>query len=382
MNDEHQDSANLPPEPSGPTTSERLLSLLKRLWILLVSGGQILRKLAQSDDDASPTDDLKAAFAGLPLRRLAWSGLGLLVAAYLLSGIYIVEPGQAGVVRRFGAVVQPRALEGLNYALPRPFDQVDIVNISQVRREVVGVLAPDEDHDHPEPASKLQVLSGDTNIIDFEVVVQYQINRPTDFLFNIDEPAYQLVRDVTRQAVIQQVGSLPVDNILTTERQRVQDLIRVEVQARLDNYQSGLTVLNVNLQKAFPPDEVADAFVAVSSAREDKERTINQAQGYANSLLPEARGQAQRILAEAEAYRTEEVNRAQGEGQAFEAVQAEFETNSLIYGQDITLYRLYLETMETILPRVGVYVVNPDQDGEVTLRLVNGNRQLTNFNQR
>lgn len=385
MDDQYRDPRSPATEqlPSGAGSDEATEGLL---WASLLGGGlawlmgsiRQLYRLALSGDGAAPGDDLKAALVGLRLRRLVWGGLGLAVAIYLLSGIYVVKPGEAGVVRRFGAVVQPRAPEGLNYALPRPIDQVDIVNVSQVRREVVGVLEAEEDHDHPEPPSKLQVLSGDTNIVDFEVVVQYQINQPVDFLFNIDEPVYQLVRDVARDAVVQLAGGLPVDNILTTDRQRLQEIIRAQIQATLDSYQSGLLVVNVNLQKAFPPDEVADAFVAVSSAREDRERAINEAQGYANSLIPEARGQAQRTLAEANAYRSETVNRAGGAAQAFQDVLAEFKTNSQIYGEDITLYRLYLETMEQILPRLGVYVVNPGQDGPVTLRLVNGNGRSSN----
>ncbi|MCL4294366.1 MAG: FtsH protease activity modulator HflK [Anaerolineae bacterium] len=385
MDDKHQDQTppvtDQPPPSAGsdnPTGEQPLLNRLSHGLMRLRAAGWRLIRLALSGDGASPTDDFKAALAGLPLRRLAWAGLGLALGVYLLSGIYVVKPGEAGVVRRFGAVIQPRAPEGLNYALPRPFDQVDIVNVSQVRREVVGVLEPEEDHDHPEPPSKLQVLSGDTNIVDFEVVVQYQVNQPADFLFNIDEPVYQLVRDVTRDAVVQLAGRLPVDNILTTDRQRLQEIIRDQIQTSLDSYQSGLVVVNVNLQKAFPPDEVADAFVAVSSAREDRERAINEAQGYANSLLPEARGQAQRVIASANAYRSETVNRAKGAAQAFQTVLAEFEANSRIYGQDITLYRLYLETMEAILPRLGVYVVNPGQEGTVTLRLVNGSGRSGN----
>lgn len=376
--DEHQEQIDRPGSSGpisadmvGPGAGPKPAEQVKLLLGLLATGVRRWRASLPAGDGASTAEDLRAAFAGLPLPRLLWGALGLALVIYLLSNVYVVKPGEVGVVRRFGAVVQPRAPEGLNYALPRPFDRVDIVNVSQVRREVVGVLNANEDHDHPEPPAKLQVLSGDTNIIDFEVVVQYQISNPADFLFNVKEPAYHLMRNVVRHTVIQLAGNVPVDNILTKDRQRLQEVIRSEAQAILDSYKSGLTIVNVNLQKAFPPDEVADAFVAVSSAREDKERAINEAQGYANSLLPEARGQAQQIIAQADAYRSEAVNRARGAAQAFEAMLVEFKTNSEIYGKDVTLYRLYLETMETVLPKVGVYVVNTKNGGPVTLRLMN-----------
>jgi membrane protease subunit HflK len=168
------------------------------------------------------------------------------------------------------------------------------------------------------------------------------------------------------------VAGLPVDDILTTERQRLQDAIRVDAQRRLDAYNSGLSIVSINLQKAYPPDEVADAFRDVASAGEDKAKATNEAQGHANSIVPEARGQAQKILAEANAYAAQVVNASQGAAQAFESVLAEYQTNSKIYGKPITLYRYYLETMEQILPRVRVYVVNNADGEQVNLRLIDG----------
>lgn len=320
-------------------------------------------------DGESPLADLRAAFGHLKWNRVLWGLIGLAIAGYLATGVYIVAPGEAAVVRRFGAIVEPRAEPGAHYRLPWPIDRVDLVNVGDVRREVVGVAEPEEGHEHPEPPSILQVLSGDTNVIDVEIVVQYQVRDPAAYLVNVQYAPYRMVRDAVRQAVTGLVNQLPVDDILTSERQALQDAIRVETQKRLDDYNSGLVVVGLNLQKAFPPDEVAAAFTDVNSAREDKARAINEATGYANSLLPEARGQADGILAQAQAYRSDALAQANGAAQAFESVLAEYQTNSRIYGEDVTRYRLYLETLEKILPRVQVYTVDTANGGAVSLRL-------------
>lgn len=320
-------------------------------------------------DGESPLADLRAAFGHLKWNRVLWGLIALAIAGYLATGVYFVAPGEAAVVRRFGAVVAPRVEPGAHYRLPWPIDRVNIVNVGDVRREVVGVAAPEEGHDHPEPPSKLQVLSGDTNVIDVELVVQYQVRDPAAYLVNVQYAPYRLVRDAVRQSVTQLVSQLPVDDILTTERQALQDAIRADTQQRLDGYNSGLVIVGLNLQKAFPPDEVAAAFTDVNSAREDKARAVNEATGYANSLIPEARGQAEKIRADAEAYRSNALGQATGAAQAFESVLAEYQTNSKIYGEDVTRYRLYLETLEKILPRVQVYTVDTANGSSANLRL-------------
>jgi len=336
---------------------DRARQIFTRLGRILVGDGE------------SPLADLRGAFGHLKPRRILWSLAGLAVVGYLATGIYVIAPGEAGVVRRFGAVIEPRAAPGLHYRLPWPVDRVDIVNVSEARRETVGVVEPEEGHEHPEPLSKLQVLSGDTNVIDVEIVVQYQVRDPAAYLINVQYAPYRLVRDAVRQAVTALVSQQRVDDILTTERQALQDAIRAETQKRLDEYNSGLVIVGLNLQKAYPPDEVAAAFTDVNSAREDKARAINEATGFVNSLLPEARAQATTLLGEAQAYRSNILAQANGAAQAFEAVLAEYQTNSKIYGEGVTRYRLYLETIEKILPRVQVYTVDMVDGGEVNLRL-------------
>ena len=321
-------------------------------------------------------DDVRAAFGHLNPRRLGLALIGLVVLGYLLSGIYTVRPGEVAVVRRFGRVVGPVVAEGLHYRLPWPLEREDIVNISEVRRESVGLTQAEPEHPlHRESPGKLQLLSGDTNILDYEAIVQYRISDPAAYLLNVNYPSYQLVRDAVRAAVARLSSATAVDAILTTERQGLQNAIRQQAQVLLDAYGSGVAVVSISLQKAYPPDEVAEAFRDVASAREDKSRAINEAEGYRNSVIPEARGQANRLLAEATSYARSQLDQSTGAAQGFRAILAQYRTNSKIYGEDVTRFRLYLETMEKILPRVQVYVV---QRGErVNLRLLNGTRLVT-----
>lgn len=351
-----------PPEPEPQAFNwrnqlQRIRQSVIRLFSIILGDGE------------SPLADLRAAFGHLKPRRLLVGFLLFVLLGYLLTGVYIVTPGEAAVVRRFGAIIQPNVTPGLHYRLPWPIDRVDIINVSEVRREVVGALQPEPEHAHPEPPARLQVLSGDTNVIDVEIIVQYQVNDPAAYLVNVQYAPYRLVRDAVRQAVTSVMSQETVDEILTTQRQSLQNLIRTETQQRLDDYGSGLVIVGINLQKAFPPDEVAEAFVDVSSARDDRGRAINDANGYANSIIPQARGDAQRIIADAQAYRSDLIAQANGDSETFSLLLAEYDENSRIYGEEVTRYRLYLETMEIILPRVQIYVVNTGTNGAISLRL-------------
>lgn len=338
-----------------------------------VSQWRKLRNLFRSERPAW-IGDLTGSLRDFPVRRLLFALVVLLVGIYALSGIYVVNPGEAAVVRRFGLVIQSRVGEGLHYRLPWPVDQVDVVNIATVRRESVGLTEPPgEGHIHDEPMAQFRALTGDTNIIDVEVIIQYQVRDPANYLFNVDFPPHRLIREAVRGSVTNLIAGLPVDQILTTERQRLQDAIRVDAQERLDAYESGLDIVNVNLQKAYPPDEVAEAFRDVASASEDKAKAINEAQGHANSVVPEARGDAQKILADGNAYAAQVVNSANGAAQAFDSVLAEYEASSQTYGQDVTLYRYYLESIEKILSKARVYVV--DGNG-VNLRLLEDSQKF------
>lgn len=327
----------------------------------------LARSLAESGRFA--VADLKVSLAHLRPGPLLLGAVTLIGVGYALTGVYSVAPGEAAVVRRFGEIIQPSVEPGLHYRFPWPVDRVDIVDVTSVRREQVGISVPEEEHVHPEPPTKLQTLSGDTNVVDVEVIVQYQVGVPADYITNVEYAPYRIVRDALRASVTRLVTRLPVDALLTSGRQSLQRAIREETQSRLDQYRTGLVIVGVDLQKAFPPANVADAFTAVNTAREEKARLINEARGYANSRLPEARGQAQQVRAEASAYRSQILASASGTARAFDLLWDEYRKNAEAYGEDITRYRMYLESIERIMPRVQVYALDNAKGGTFNLRL-------------
>lgn len=174
------ENAAPPPPPSGRPRADRWRDIAERARSALVGLARWF-----TDDDESPLADLRTALGHVRPALVLWGVGALGLLGYLSTGVYSVTPGEAAVVRRFGSVIEPRVEPGLHYRLPWPIDRVDIVNVSNVRREQVGMLTPEEEHAHPEPPSRLQALSGDTNVVDVEVIVQYQVRDPADYLFNV-----------------------------------------------------------------------------------------------------------------------------------------------------------------------------------------------------
>ncbi|AEV30563.1 FtsH protease activity modulator HflK [Sphaerochaeta pleomorpha] len=382
MNDRHSKNDSSPEfeadskqvaEDMNANKSEPVLNRLRQ--VIHRVRGMVRKGFESQEDGLSPLDDVKSAFKHLDLRFIVMAAILLIILVYILSGVYTVQPGEIGVVQRFGRVIATNVPAGLHYRLPWPIESETVVNIAQVRRESVGVSESEEHPLHLDGPRKLQVLSGDTNIIDFEVIVQYQINDPVAYLFNIDYPAYQLVRDSVRSAVAGLSGRSAVDDILTTARQQLQNDVRDKAQSVLDGYDSGIRIISTSFQKAYPPEVVADAFRDVSSAREDKDKMVNDAEGYRNSVVPQARGEAKSILSQAKSAAQAQKDKAAGAAQSFNAVLAQYRTNSKIFGEDVTKFRLYLEKMEKVLPKVNTYVVPPSE--KIDLRILNGSRTST-----
>ena len=321
------------------------------------------------DEGNSARRDLREAFSHINSRKVLWGFAGLAGSFYMLSGVYTVQPGEVAVVRTLGKVSSAAVAEGLHYRLPWPLGKEDVVNIAEVRRETIGLELEEPDHpNHPDGPGKIQVLSGDTNIVDYVVVIQYKVKDPVAYLFSSNTAQYQLVRDSIRASVTKLSASIPVDDILVAKRQAMLEALKSDMQVLLETYKSGIQVVSVNFQKAYPPDDVADAFQDVQSAKEDKEKAINQALGYQNSVLPEARGQASRIKAEADAFAQTAVDSARGAASSFEGLLVQYRKDNRIYGEDVTRFRLYLETMERIMKRVKTYVV--EKGGKADLRML------------
>jgi modulator of FtsH protease HflK len=259
---------------------------------------------------------------------------GLVLLAVVVAGVYSVGPGEQGVVRRFGREHRTVA-PGLHYALPL-VEHVDVVNIEEVRRIEVGFNGENTINE------EALMLTGDENIVEVQMVVQYRVADPTRFLFRLREPEASL-RVAAEVALRSVVGRTSIDDVMTTGRGSVQQATREVLQALMDDYESGIEITEVKLDAVDAPDEVKDAFNAVTRAREDKEKLVNEARGYQEDKVPRARGDAQGIVRAAEAYKEQRVLRAEGDANKFNATLAEYEK-----ARGVTRQRLYLETMERV----------------------------------
>lgn len=280
---------------------------------------------------------------------------GLLVAVALglwaLTGIYLVDEGSRGVVTRFGAYADT-TLPGLHWHYPAPIEKVEVVNIEQQRFLEIGYRSGGRQQSQGSVPKEAMMLTQDENIIDIRLAVQYQIKDAQAYLFNVADP------DVTLKQVIESaqravIGKNTMDFVLTEGRSNIADEIKAEIQQTLDEYQTGISVSNVNLVDAQPPDEVQNAFEDAIKAREDEQRLKNEAEAYANEVVPKARGAAARLLEESEAYKQKAIARAEGEASRFLQLLAEYEKSP-----DVTRERLYLDAMQEVLGQTGAVVVD------------------------
>lgn len=259
----------------------------------------------------------------------------ILVVFALYDMIYFIDQQERGVVLRFGSyhkTWQP----GLNIRLPRPIEDVKIVNVGRVR------TIP----------HKATMLTQDENIVDVEVAVQWRIKDPAQYLFNVYDPNRTL-EQVTESAVREVVGKSKLDFVLTQGRSEIAQKQLEVIQQTLDEYKTGILVLTVEMQPAKPPDEVKAAFDDAIKAREDEQRTVNQAEAYRNDIIPKARGAAARIREEANAYKATVIARAEGEASRFDQMLAEYER-----APDVTRQRLYLDAIESVLSKTSKVLVD------------------------
>ena len=287
-----------------------------------------------------------------PVRRSVrrWLGLALLVliAVYGVAGFYVVDTDEQAVVRRFGAIAA-RVGPGMHYRLPWPVDQVDIVKTTSVMKTGVGFrLAAGEQ------VVGMELLTGDTNILNVALVLQYVIRSPADFLFRIEDPD-TLIGNLAETVLTETVIGTAVDDVLTTGRLALQERVKTETQAMLDRYRSGIQITSSNIMTITLDPSVASAFQDVTDAMADRERSRNEARMYANNLIPKARGEATVVVSEARAYKQQRISAAAGNTDRFLAVLEEYQK-----APEITRSRLYLEAMERILPKVKLYVVDSE----------------------
>ncbi|MBA3062274.1 MAG: FtsH protease activity modulator HflK [Atribacteria sp.] len=276
-----------------------------------------------------------------------------MIALYLASGIFVVATDEQGVVRRFGKFVRIES-PGLNYHLPYPIETVVTPAVTRVKRVEIGfrTISSGPPARYQKFPAEALMLTGDENIVSAEAIVQYKIKDPVSYLFNIILPE-ETVKSAAEAALRQVIGERKIDEALTIGKYEIQEETKKLLQDLLDSYESGIFVVAVQLQDVNPPKEVQDAFKDVASAKEDKSKYINEAQGYKNDLIPKARGEAVKMTKEAEGYKIERIKKAEGDVAKFNSILTEYKK-----GEYITQARLYLETMEEILPNMNKVIVD------------------------
>lgn len=266
-----------------------------------------------------------------------------LVFVYLMTGIYQVDPSQVALVKTFGKYSYTSG-PGIHFHAPYPFQTHVIIDVQTIRKQEIGfrTIRPGQYTTKKEEAL---ILTGDGNIVSVEAVVQFRVNDPVKLVFRVEKPE-ELVKFTTESALRERIAKRTVDEILTAERDRVAYEVQQMVQQLLDEYDVGITVLNVLLQEVVPPQPVIAAFDDVNNAKQDKERYINEALRYANNLIPSVEGEARKIILEAEAYAQQKILQAIGETQRFLSILKEYKS-----APKITETRLRIETLEEVLPK-------------------------------
>ena len=278
---------------------------------------------------------------------------GIAFVVWLFSGIYIVDAGTRGVIMRFGAYTEA-TMPGPHWHIPYPIEQVEIVNVEQRRFVEIGYRSGTGGQAGLTVDRESLMLTKDENIVSVQLAVQYQIDDPRKYLFNVRQPD-AVLKQVAESAVREVIGKSEMDFVLKEGRAEVVSRVKTAMQDILDKYDSGIRVSDVNMQDAQPPEEVQGAFSDAIKAREDKERLKNEAETYANEVIPKARGRAARQTQEAQAYKESLIAKAQGEASRFTALLKEYKK-----APEVTRERLYLETMETVLNRTNKVIVDSD----------------------
>ncbi|HIE07300.1 MAG TPA: FtsH protease activity modulator HflK [Desulfarculaceae bacterium] len=278
----------------------------------------------------------------------------ILLVGWLATGFYIVAPDELGVVKRFGEAIY-KTESGPHWHLPKPIETVLKPKVTQVKRLEIGFRTVSAG-----PPARYQLvpresmmLTGDENIVNAQFIVQYRIDDPIAYLFNINNQT-ETVRVATEAAMREVIGKNNIDTVLTTGKNKVQQDCERRLQEILNSYKSGVTIVAVQLQDVHPPKQVIQSFQDVASAKENKIRMINEAEGYSNEILPKAHGKAAQMTNQAQAYKAELVNQATGEANRFLANLKAYKV-----APDITRTRMKLEMMEGVLGDIDKIIIDP-----------------------
>ncbi len=297
---------------------------------------------------------------GLPKKGVFSYIIILAIIVWLATGIFIIDPEEQGVIKRFGEVTEVVG-PGPHYHLPTPIETVQIAPVTAVRRLEIGFrtiqLGPPAKYRRVLKESLM--LTGDENIIDVQFIVQYRISDLENYLYSLTNPDVT-VRSAAESAMREVIGDSSVTEALTVGKGIIEDTTALLLQQTMNSYKGGIKIENVKLQDVHPPDAVKEAFKDVVSAREDREKMINDAEGYRNNLVPKARGEAAQLINSAKGYAKEKVLVAIGESERFNLVYEEYKK-----AKDITRERILLETMASILPKVNKVIADKELGGNV-----------------
>ncbi len=316
---------------------------------------EIIKKIQKTINDILPggnSGGAKSIVVGIVIVAIIW----------VASGLYRVLPDEQGVVLRFGKFVKTTQ-PGLNYHIPFPIETVQTPKVTKVNRMDIGFRSERDSGftsggvaDVPEESL---MLTGDENIVNIDFSVFWVIKDAGNFLFKIQDPQ-GTVKAAAETAMREVIAKSQLQPILTEGRAIIEAETEEIIQSILDEYNSGIQITQVQTQKADPPDQVIDAFRDVQAARADMERSKNEAEAYANDVIPRARGEAQKILQAAEAYKKEVVAKAEGEASRFIAIYTEYAK-----AKEVTQERMYLETMEKVLADIDKVIIDKNSGSGV-----------------
>ncbi len=272
--------------------------------------------------------------------------VAVVAGLWLASGFFVVQPGEHAVIQRFGKWSHTIAEPGLGYHFPAPIETAEIVNVEEIRKMNIGfteMVSRGGDGSIRDLPDESLMLTSDRNIVDLDLVIQWNIKSAEDYLFQIRDQE-NTIKKVAESAIREVVGQTFMFPIITTGRATVADAARLIIQDNLDDYNSGISVKQVLIQMAEVHPEVQDAFQDVQSAKQDAEDVQNRAEAYREDILPRARGMAIQMLQEAQGYKQSKVAKASGDADRFNSVYQAY-----LSGEDVTKERMYIETMENVL---------------------------------
>ena len=291
-------------------------------------------------------------------KKILWVFIGIIILLFLWQSWFTVNPEEVGIVLRFGKYTR-QAPSGLNFKLPFGIEGVIKVPVERQIKQEFGFRTLRAGVRTEYAANRFQdeslMLTGDLNAAQVEWIVQYRISDPYKYLFKVRN-AETTFRDITEAIMREIVGDRTVNEVLTVGRQEIALAVEVKIQELCDQYETGIKVDQVVLQDVNPPEEVKPSFNEVNEAQQEKEKLINQARSEYNKIIPKARGEAQRQIEEARGYALERVNNAKGDAARFNAQYVEYSK-----AREVTRQRLYLETLDEVLSKVGRKLVTDDK---------------------